>query len=139
MLSLASASFGFAPAAFSAPVQSRADVKMESATELKALAAELNPIVGYWDPIGLADYDQFSVGQDASIGFLRQAEIKHGRVASALPAPFEPLTGATCGARRDANARPRVLSSRSGGVRRLPRPGERHPLPVEPHRLGDLR
>ena len=33
--------------------------------------------------MGLIEYDQFSVGQEASIGFLRHAELKHGRVASA--------------------------------------------------------
>lgn len=42
MLSLASASVGFTPA-FSAPAAPRANIKMESAAELKGLATKLNP------------------------------------------------------------------------------------------------
>jgi len=83
MLSIASSTMGFAPTMMSTPVAPRASVVMESKAELEALAGKLNPIVGYWDPMNLVDYDQFSVGQEASIGFLRQAEIKHGRVAMA--------------------------------------------------------
>jgi hypothetical protein len=52
-------------------------------SDLKALSAELNPIVNYYDPLNLVDVDIYGMGQDASIGFLRQAEIKHGRVAMA--------------------------------------------------------
>ena len=45
------------------------------------LATELNPAIGYFDPLGLADADFWSQGNDATWGFLRHAEIKHGRVA----------------------------------------------------------
>jgi len=85
MLSLYSAAASFAPAAsFAAPTTTRASaVTMETVADLKALAKKQNLVLGYWDPMNLVDYDQFSVGQEASIGFLRQAEIKHGRVAMA--------------------------------------------------------
>jgi len=75
-------SVSFAPATPLARAP-RASVTMESKADLVALAEKLNPVVGYWDPMGLADRNFWGQGEEATIGFLREAEIKHGRIAMA--------------------------------------------------------
>jgi len=44
---------------------------------LEALSQKLNPTIGYWDPLGIGNL------QEETIGWFRHAEIKHGRVAMA--------------------------------------------------------
>jgi len=55
----------------------------ESKADLEALATKLNPAVGFFDPLDLANADFWEQGNEATVGFLRHAEIKHGRVAMA--------------------------------------------------------
>lgn len=54
-----------------------------SLATLKELATAQNPAIGYFDPLGLAEQDFWESGSEATIGFLRHAEMKHGRVAMA--------------------------------------------------------
>mmetsp|Transcript_39353 Transcript_39353/g.103825 ORF Transcript_39353/g.103825 Transcript_39353/m.103825 type:complete len:254 (+) Transcript_39353:36-797(+) len=86
MLATFAASPAFAPVAPVAPVASAARAsaaKMETVEDLKVLAKELNPAVGFWDPIGLANWELWDYTNEESIGWLRHAEIKHGRIAMA--------------------------------------------------------
>jgi hypothetical protein len=61
----------------------RATVRMETVSDLKELAKALNPSIGYFDPLNLAEAEFWEQSNEATIGWLRHAEIKHGRVAMA--------------------------------------------------------
>merc|ERR1719253_1036015 len=87
MLSTLSLPLSFAPAVVPAArahsASAAAAVRMETLADLDALAAKLNPKItpSRFDPLGLAEADFWGSGEEATIGFLRHAEIKHGRVA----------------------------------------------------------
>ena len=49
--------------------------------DLEVLAGKLNPAVGYYNPTSLAEMEFWGQTQEATIGFLRESEIKHGRIA----------------------------------------------------------
>jgi len=71
-----------------APVSARAglarpDVRMETISDLKVLAQAQNPTIGYFDPLKLSEGEFWGQSNEATIGWLRHAEIKHGRVAMA--------------------------------------------------------
>ena len=70
-----------------APAAPRATVKVqETKADLERLCAEnptALPFEGIWDPLGCADFNFWGLGNEATIGYLRHAEIKHGRVAMA--------------------------------------------------------
>lgn len=74
------------PVAFSAPMAPAMQAVRGSAVSMvtkEELATKLNPAIGYFDPIGLGTADFWSQGSEATYGFLRHSEIKHGRVAMA--------------------------------------------------------
>jgi len=64
---------------------------LESEADLKALAKSLNPVVAYWNPLGIGEespdnfngFKLWNYNNERTIAWFRQAEIKHGRVAMA--------------------------------------------------------
>ena len=86
MLSLAPLVCAFAPAPALTPtaLAPRAStLTMETVADLKVLAEKLNPAVGYWDPLKLSERSFWDNTNEETIGWLRHAEIKHGRIAMA--------------------------------------------------------
>mmetsp|Transcript_3608 Transcript_3608/g.8034 ORF Transcript_3608/g.8034 Transcript_3608/m.8034 type:complete len:256 (+) Transcript_3608:60-827(+) len=54
---------------------------METIEDLETLGTKLNPAIKYFDPLGLAKEEFWGTTNEETIGFLREAEIKHGRIA----------------------------------------------------------
>merc|ERR1719456_390547 len=76
---------------------------------LKAEAKALNPPLGFYDPLNLSGGEFWGDSNAATIGFLRESEIKHGRVAMAafvgyivhandIRFPWKPFDGVDIGA-----------------------------------------
>ena len=90
--------FGSASAFMGTPVASRAAkasaLSMTTQEELAELAESnrdaLGAGLGFWDPLGCSKMSFWTLSNEETIGYLRHAEIKHGRVASTFrpPPPF---------------------------------------------------
>lgn len=73
LASLVGAAAAFAPAQSGA----RSSVAVqETKADLESLAKDLNPLVGFWDPLNLAEAEFWGQSNEATIGFLRHSEIK---------------------------------------------------------------
>merc|ERR1712071_149369 len=64
-----------------APSRSTSTSLNENKADLEALAKKCNPIIGYYDPLNLGAGEFWGTSNEQTIGFIRHAEIKHGRVA----------------------------------------------------------
>jgi len=88
---VAALAFGSASAFAPAPSAFSGSARQGAKEDLVELAESMAGPPGFWDPLNLADQDWAlgyvadgkTVGNDATIAFLRHAEIKHGRVAMA--------------------------------------------------------
>eukprot|EP00560_Eucampia_antarctica_P006639 CAMPEP_0197829958 /NCGR_PEP_ID=MMETSP1437-20131217/6506_1 /TAXON_ID=49252 ORGANISM="Eucampia antarctica, Strain CCMP1452" /NCGR_SAMPLE_ID=MMETSP1437 /ASSEMBLY_ACC=CAM_ASM_001096 /LENGTH=245 /DNA_ID=CAMNT_0043431997 /DNA_START=94 /DNA_END=831 /DNA_ORIENTATION=- len=82
-MKLATLSLLFGSAAAFAPskVSQSTTALHETQGDLKELAAKLNPAIKFFDPLGLSDANFWGKSKEETIGFIREAEVKHGRIA----------------------------------------------------------
>lgn len=74
---LAGSAAGFTPTG-----NTRQSVQLsETKADLENIATGLNPVIKFYDPLGISEADYWGLSNEATIGWLRHAEIKHGRVA----------------------------------------------------------
>jgi len=83
MLAINVASLSFNAAVPALQQAARAPSVSMDIEALKADAKKLNPVIGFYDPLNLSGGEFWGDSNAATIGFLREAEIKHGRVAMA--------------------------------------------------------
>jgi hypothetical protein len=74
LATLAASAVAFAPA--SKPARASVAVQ-ETKADLEVMAKKLNPVVGFWDPLNLAEAEFWGTSNEATIGYLRHAEIKY--------------------------------------------------------------
>jgi hypothetical protein len=73
---LAGSAAAFAPSTPNGASLTKASMATETVEDLKVLAKKLNPILGYFDPLGLSERKFWDTSSSATIGFLRESEIK---------------------------------------------------------------
>lgn len=77
LASLVGTAAAFAPAETGRVATSVSETK----ADLEALAAASNPALRFFDPLNLAEAEFWGTSNEATIGFLRESEVKHGRIA----------------------------------------------------------
>eukprot|EP00585_Thalassiosira_rotula_P013169 CAMPEP_0196129844 /NCGR_PEP_ID=MMETSP0910-20130528/421_1 /TAXON_ID=49265 /ORGANISM="Thalassiosira rotula, Strain GSO102" /LENGTH=242 /DNA_ID=CAMNT_0041389039 /DNA_START=26 /DNA_END=754 /DNA_ORIENTATION=+ len=82
-LSLISLLIGSAAAFAPAPAAKTTVALNGGMDDLKAIAEKSNPVLKFYDPLELSSTTIWGNSNDETIAFLRQSEIKHGRVAMA--------------------------------------------------------
>merc|ERR1719326_1827070 len=109
MLSISAAALSYTAPAPLAGAMRAAGVTMMDKAGLETQAKSLNPVVGFFDPLNLSGGEFWGDSNAATIGFLRESEIKHGRVAMAafvgyivhandVRFPWKPFDGVDIGA-----------------------------------------
>ena len=83
-LATGAAAFNFGKKSTSAPARTGGGGLAEMQDLANSNPDLLGRTIGFWDPFNLiAEGDFWGIGNEATIGYLRHAEIKHGRVAMA--------------------------------------------------------
>ena len=77
LATLIASAAAFAPA----PVAKTTSALSETKADLQALAGKLNPAIKFFDPLNLSEQEFWGTSNEATIGFLRESEVKHGRIA----------------------------------------------------------